>query len=259
MTTASSPAQQPGSDLPTLPEPITSFGAAVAGDYLYAYGGHIGNAHDHSAKNLAQSFARLSLTNGESWEKLPMGPPAQGLAMVAVGDQVIRIGGMQAKNEPGADGDLHSLAEVARFNPTSGQWEQLPPLPAERSSHDAVAVGSRIYVVGGWNLQGANRAWHGDLLSLDLSAKQPSWEVVSKTPFKRRALAAAAYDGKLYVMGGITSDGELSLATDIYDLATGKWSSGPELPLGDHKGNGFGIAACGLDDGVYACGLDGAV
>ena len=122
-----------------------------------------------------------------------------------------------------------------------------------------MAVGSRIYVVGGWNLQGANRAWHGDLLSLDLSAKQPSWEVVSKTPFKRRALAAAAYDGKLYVMGGITSDGELSLATDIYDLATGKWSSGPELPLGDHKGNGFGIAACGLDDGVYACGLDGAV
>lgn len=36
---------------------------------------------------------------------------------------------MQARNEPGASADLHSLTDVAQFDPTTKKWRALPELP----------------------------------------------------------------------------------------------------------------------------------
>ena len=80
--------------LPALPEPVSSFGAAVAGDWLYVYGGHTGTEHEHSAANLSQHFRRLRLDGGTQWEELPMQTPLQGLALVAHGGKVYRVGGL---------------------------------------------------------------------------------------------------------------------------------------------------------------------
>lgn len=246
-------------ELPPVPEAVTSFGAAVAGDFVYVYGGHIGRAHQHSVKNLSSTFARLNLREPHKWERLPMGPQVQGLALVAQQGKLYRIGGMQPRNAPDVEDDLYSLRSVSRFDPAAGKWKDLPPLPQGRSSHDAVVVGDRIYVVGGWELKkNASKAvWHDDLLMLDLGQKQLAWKTVSQTPFHRRALAVAASGGKLYVLGGLSQDGELSQRVDVFDLAGGQWSRGPNLPQGDKKGNGFGISAYGWQGTVWACGMDG--
>lgn len=254
-------AQEAEQKWPELPEAITSFGAAVTRDWVYVYGGHIGAAHTHTSKNLSHTFCRLNLKHPTAWERLPMGPPVQGLGMVVWHDKVYRIGGMQARNLPEEEGDLHSLSSVARYDPQAGKWEPMPDLPVPRSSHDAVLLGNKVLVVGGWNLQGgsANAHWFDDVLSLDLAAEHPKWETLAKTPFHRRALGAAACNGKLYVLGGIAQDGALSQQLDILDLATGKWSVGPEIPKADNKGNGFGIATYAVDGSVYASGMDGIV
>ena len=42
-----------------LPEPLTSFGAAVLGEYLYVFSGHDGDAHGFGKEMLVDHFRRF--------------------------------------------------------------------------------------------------------------------------------------------------------------------------------------------------------
>ncbi|MBI2478948.1 MAG: DUF4198 domain-containing protein [Planctomycetia bacterium] len=75
---------------PAIPELVTSFGAAIVDDALYIYGGHTGDAHSYSAEAQAHPKA---------WEAVAEGAGAQGLALVAHGGKLYRIGGFTAKNK----------------------------------------------------------------------------------------------------------------------------------------------------------------
>jgi hypothetical protein len=132
---------------PLLLEPVSSFGAASTGDWLYVYSGHIGRTHEHSRDNLWLGFARLNLLDGRTWETLPPGRPLQGLAFVAHGSELALVGGLSARNAKDEPADLYSVDEVAAFDPLTRAWRSLPPLPEPRSSHDAVVVGDALYVM----------------------------------------------------------------------------------------------------------------
>ena len=67
--------------LPPLPEPVASFGAVVSDGWLYVYGGHIGEEHEHSAANLSKHFRRIQLDGGKEWEELPMETTVQGFPL----------------------------------------------------------------------------------------------------------------------------------------------------------------------------------
>ncbi|MCA9229009.1 MAG: hypothetical protein KDA57_00040 [Planctomycetales bacterium] len=244
--------------LPRLPEPVASFGAAVLDGWLYVYGGHTGGAHEHSRKNLSNHFRRLHLAGGQPWEELPMETPLQGFPLVAHGKALYRVGGMNARNKPDEDDDLFSVAEFARFDPATGQWTALPSLPAPSSSHDAVVIGDRLYVAGGWMLEGGSvGTWHDRSLVFDLGNPQAAWQELPSQPFQRRALAVSHWQGKLAVLGGIDADGEVSRRLDYYDPASGQWSRGPDLP--GEGTSGFGVSAWNLDGHLYQSGLDGIV
>ena len=194
----------------TLPAAVASFGAAVTADYLYVYGGHIGEAHAHSRENLSQRFSRVALHTDSAWEELPFETPVQGHALVAHGDLVYRIGGMTAKNSPDEDDDLHSTTDFARFDPASKKWKNLASLPSPRSSHDAVVIDDTLYVVGGWTLTGSDDGeWQTHALAVDLNDDTPAWRLLPEQPFRRRALAAGSLAGKLVVIGGIDEEGEV--------------------------------------------------
>ena len=44
-----------------LPEGTTSFGAAIAGDWLYTFGRHKGTAHDYSIETQSSELRRPDL------------------------------------------------------------------------------------------------------------------------------------------------------------------------------------------------------
>jgi N-acetylneuraminic acid mutarotase len=224
------PARAADPAYPPLPTAVSSLGAAAAGGYLYVYGGHAGKTHSYDTETVLGTFHRLKLDGGTKWEELPAGPKAQGLGLAARGGAVYRVGGMQPRNKPGDPADNHSLAECARFDPKVGKWEDLPPLPAGRSSHDLVVAGDTLVVVGGWQMKGkdASPVWHDTALTLDLAAKKPEWKPVPQ-PFQRRALTAAAVGNTVYVVGGLRADGA-DRRVDVLDVATGKWSAGPPIP-----------------------------
>ncbi len=240
---------------PLLPEPIASFGAARDGDWVYVYSGHAGAVHHHSADTLSKSFYRLNLLDGRSWEALPMEQPLQSPAVLAHGGKIYRIGGLSAKNRADEPDDLWSVASASRYDPLTRKWEALPPLPEPRSSHDAAVLGDRLYVVGGWSLQGDLQTWHTTTWVMDLTKTPLAWEPAPPTPFERRAIALAAVDGKLWALGGMPSDGDSGTKdVSVFDPATGAWTDGPALPF-----NGFGVAAAVIGDDLLVSGLKSGV
>ncbi len=229
--------------LPPLPHAVISFGSEVLDGYVYVYGGHAGETHKWSVETTLDSFLRLELEGGTRWEELPGASRSQGNRLVAYDGRIYRIGGMQPRPKPEGEGvALFSLTDFQAYDPAKQKWIDLEPLPAPRSSHEAVVVGSRLYVGGGWNLSGGRGGdWYGELWWIDLENKGAGWQS-SAQPFKRRAISSEASEGKIWFMGGIDQEGDTSRKVDIYDTATGEWKEGPRLPSGPMQG--FGSAAC---------------
>lgn len=243
-------------EFPPMPNAVASFGATACDGYVYVYGGHVGKTHSYDTKAVVGTFHRLKIDGGTKWEELPGGPILQGMNLAAHGGKVYRVGGMQPRNAPGEPSDNHSVADCARFDPAAGKWEPLPPLPAGRSSHDVVVAGDRLVVVGGWQMKGRGEksTWHDTALVLDLTSPGAKWESIPQ-PFQRRALTAAAVGSKVYVLGGLGAEGK---PTDILDVTTGKWTTGPALPVEGKKAMSFSPAAATVSGRVVVNTAAGA-
>ncbi|MBL8890481.1 MAG: hypothetical protein JNL67_10935 [Planctomycetaceae bacterium] len=252
---------EPGIDLPELPFGITSFGAARIGDAIYAYGGHTGSAHSYWNTSQSNQLLRWDLNSANgSWEAIAEGSHRlQGLAMVGYGDRLILVGGFFAKNAEGEPHQLHSQDQVSVFDTVTKQWSDLPALPSGRSSHDAIVHGDKLYVVGGWNMKGSEATiWHDTALVMDLKAANPTWVELPSPGFERRALALAAFEDKIFAVGGMERQGTPTRRTSIFDTTTQRWSHGPEL-VGTQDMVGFGAACWELDGKLVATTYDGSV
>lgn len=252
--------REPRRGMPKLKEAVASFGAAVAGDYLYVYSGHIGKAHDHSRDNLSKGFRRISLRWSGDWEELPIDETLQGLALVPYQGTVYRIGGVHSRNAARDEEDMHSTDTFARYDVKAKKWVKLAPLPQKRSSLDAAVQGDKLYVLGGWQLAGASEEaeWADAYYVTDLSREPIRWTKLPKAPFEHRALAVAATEKLVYAVGGMTSRDKTSSKVFIYDPAAKAWSEGPDFPSAGRL-RGFGASAFGVGDTVWASGYDGKV
>jgi hypothetical protein len=245
--------------LTPLPEPLSSFGAVVSVGWLYVYSGHTGGEHEHSAANLSKHFRRIKLDGGAAWEELPMQTPLQGLPIVAHGGKIYRVGGLSMRNATTDDEeDIHSVAEFAQYDPETSRWTALAPLPSARSSHNAAVIGDKLYVVGGWRLEGKSPGtWDPAVLAFDFTKPQSGWQKLPHLEFKRRALAAGVWKGKLVALGGMDETNKISMRVDFFDPQSGRWEKGPKLPGAGMAG--FGASAWNLDGNLYVCGLGGVL
>lgn len=240
-----------------LPIRTASFGAVASNGWLYLYGGHIAPTHQYHTESASGDFWRLDLVKRDEWETLPGGPRLQGMNLAACDGMIYRIGGMRSLNASGEPADNRSTDQCAAFDPASLQWTDLPALPAPRSSHDVVALGRTLYVLGGWHMRHEDETiWHDEIYTLDLDAPKLEWATQSQ-PFRRRALIVAALDGRIYVMGGFNESRQPSLRVEILDTRSGKWSEGPNLP--EPTKNGFAPAACVHDRRLYVSVGDGGL
>ena len=125
-------------DDPDLPRGITSFGAAVIGDWLYVYGGHFGRPHHYSNTSQSDQLSRLNLGKDSTW-----GSNRHGSTTARAGH-----GSLRRQAVPG--GWIHGPQPRGRRTTTcarwpissasirkQGKWEPLPSLPEPRSSHDS--------------------------------------------------------------------------------------------------------------------------
>src|SRR6185312_2703718 len=100
----------------------------VSNGWLYVYGGHIAHTHVYSTAAVSGRFERLNLADtntNRKWEALPGGPALQGLNLVAYDGKIYRVGGMGPRNQPREKQETFSVADCARFDPATKQWEPL--------------------------------------------------------------------------------------------------------------------------------------
>jgi hypothetical protein len=241
-----------------LPKAITSFGATRLGESIYVYGGHTGGAHSYSNEEQFNVLATLNVSSPTKWESIAEGPRVQGNALVADSQSVILVGGFTAVNAKGEKSRLVSQSLVQQFDLKSMRWNELPSLPEPRSSMDAICLNGYIYVVGGWSMTGTSdeTKWLDTVWRMSLE-KKDAWEKMASTPFLRRAIALAAHQKKIYVIGGMKDSGEPTTNVDCFDPTTNSWTS--IAPISGVPLTGFGAAAAVVDGKLIVSTVDGAI
>lgn len=245
-----------------LPESLTSFGACVVDEYLYVFSGHSGVAHGFGRDLLVNHFRRIKFDDPQAaWEELAMHKPSQSVALVTDGTYIYRVGGLSFLNSgDDAEDDFDSTDHFARYDIARNAWTDLAPLPEPRSSLDAAVLGRSIYVAGGWNLQGKSSRgapWHDDILRFDLDNPSSGWQSIEGPGYLTRAVSTAAFDGKLYVFGGIQQRG-ITRNVSVYDPNGGSWSEAPELPA-DNAAAGFATSSFAAGNHLYVTGASGVL
>lgn len=186
--------------------------------------------------------------------KLP-GPVDEGRG-VSVGGRIYIAGGTSKLVEygdrspvPGVREQVRaaSLSRMLAFDPATGRYEQMAPMP-ERLNHQAMAVhDGKIYVVGGSGdlLFGADP--RRELFEYDVTADR--WKELPPMPTARLAAGSGVIDDRLYVAGGMTENGRLSAALEAYDFETRRWQRLADMPTPREH-----VASAVLDGELYVMG-----
>jgi N-acetylneuraminic acid mutarotase len=121
-----------------------------------------------------------------------------------------------------------SVDDMLRFDPDTGRYERLEPMPERLNHHTMAAWGGKIYVVGGMGdlLFGADP--RDDAFVYD--PQTDSWNDLPPMPTPRGAAASAVIGDTLYVAGGMTHNGRLSNALEAFDFRTERWRRLADMP-----------------------------
>ena len=120
-----------------------------------------------------------------------------------------------------------SLRSFTRFDPRTGRYTDMAPLPEPLNHVGVVTYRGDIYVVGG----------HGKLLDGEdpkaglyrYSVDENRWTRLASMPTARGAAATGVVDGRLYVAGGMVA-GQALTTVEAYDFRQGRWLRVADLP-----------------------------
>jgi len=154
--------------------------------------------------------------------------------VVIVGGKILAIGGV-------AGGQV--TAAVEEYLPREDRWVAHAPKPTGVANAGAAAVGSMVYVPGGYDAAGRVL----DMLEIyDVAAE--TWAQGPSLPAPRCAYALAAIQGRVYLFGGW--DGRRYVDTVFrYDPAVFQWEELAPMPVA----LGFQAVAV-VDDRAYLIG-----
>lgn len=141
----------------------------------------------------------------DEWESLPDLPLAlDHLAAGAVDGVLYALGGRNATLVSGS-------ASTFAYDPDAGEWTERADMPTARGGVIGAVVDDKIYVLGG---EGNRTAPNGVYPNVEVyDPTTDSWELMSPMALPRHGVGAAAFEGRIYVPGGATSQGFGATAT----------------------------------------------
>ena len=110
------------------------------------------------------------------------------------------------------------------YDPATDEWSERAPLPEPRFNHAALALGGKVYVLGGFHEgDGARRA------SSSTTPRPTNGRRGRRLPFANHAFDAVAFRDEIWMIGGRRGD-EILRDVWILNPATGEWREGPAMP-----------------------------
>ena len=167
-------------ELPALQHARAAAAAAVVDDKLVVVGG----------QDDKQLVAQTEVFDGQSWTQAADLPtPREHLAAVSDGIYVYTVGGRFLSSD-------ENSAAFQRFDPQSGNWEELEDMPTPRGSYGAAFIDGRIVAVGG---EEPTRVL-ATVEMYDISSGKWTTLAPINTPVHGQVVAAAG--STLYCIGG---------------------------------------------------------
>src|SRR5687768_680088 len=116
-------------------------------------------------------------------------------------------------------------ARSFRLAPDATAWREIAAMPGPRSQAAAVARGSSVYIVGGYDGQRLVAPTYA------YDSNADSWRQAAPIPTTRDHLAAAMLAGRICVIGGRKLSLTSNLATfECYDPGADRWEVMPSAP-----------------------------
>lgn len=140
--------------------------------------------------------------------------------------------------------DGHTSGTVSwfdEFDPKKGTWRELPDAPRIRDHFPAIVAGGRLYCIGGRNtshhLPGDFGAFFGAVIPevdvFHFSKRQ--WTTLGeKLPVPTAAGGLIEHAGKIYYVGGESSQKPAHAETQVFQVKSGKWTLLVPLNQGRH-------------------------
>ena len=193
------PATQTWSMLVSMPAARGgAVGEAVNGK-LYVAGGM-----DAAGSSRRELFVYDPATN--TWAAAPpMATPRDNAMSASVGGKLYVFGGRTRLAAPFPDNGTLASAEV--FDPLTGAWAAITPLPTGRRAGDAAVVNGRVLVVGG---EGAGTFSQTELYD----PATDSWQSLEPMPLARHGVVAGRIGNGIFVVGGGAVEGT-SFTADV--------------------------------------------
>jgi N-acetylneuraminic acid mutarotase len=242
----------------TAPIPLgrSEVTACAFGDRIYTFGG----VHRGATVDAVDVYD----PDADAWTTLaPLPIPLDHTMAVSVGDAIYLIAGsLSATNHVSGE----TVAEMMRttnwsfaprsacyrYDPASDSYDRIADAPLARLGHAAVAIGRRIYVMGG---QGPNP---GMMMVYDVDADR--WGFLPGMPSFREHHAVGVLGGRIHAVGGRWPDpldpdasfmvGQVNTDVhEVYDPGSRQW--GTRAPLPTARGAGYGAV---LDGKLYVAG-----
>lgn len=163
-----------------LPAPTRINTAVMVEKDILVFGG----AHPAKGKLVASDLVAKYNVESNSWQRLENMPSRKTTRAVAKSNKVYLAGGFNRKQ---------ALNEFQRFDPNSGSWQKMPPLPKKVSAHSAVIANEKLHLFGDYKELDS-------VLTYDFSSRK--WTEANIDYLKSRHNAATALDGIVYVIGG---------------------------------------------------------
>jgi N-acetylneuraminic acid mutarotase len=209
---------------PRLPLGLDHTSAATLDGHVYLSGGHSG----------AADSARVFRLDGASWtEVASMRHARGGHTLIAAGGHLYVIGGNTASG---------NVAPAEVYDPLSGQWSDLPALPAPRNHVAGFTHAADVCAAGGR----APNTTRVDCFNLE----SLMWERLPDLPRPTSGAGAATLDdGRVLVIGG--QDAQESRIVDLVARlsSSNQWTAAESMVVPRH---GFELAV--FEGRAWACG-----
>lgn len=143
------------------------------------------------------------------------------------------------------------VAWLDEYDPKTNSWKKLADAPRTRDHITAAVVGDKLYLAGGRNSTARiNKVLETTIAEVDVyDFKTGKWTTLpfdSNIPTQRAGATAVTQGGKVWIIGGETTQLQAHNEAEAIDPKTNKWTSGPKMQQGRH-----GTQAVVYDGKIY--------
>lgn len=234
-----------------MPELKHHVGIAAVGDKIYLMGGFVYPAKGEPAwVPVATAWEYTPATDG--WKKLASMPkPVGALACAGLGGKVYCAGGVRLPAWSKRSG-LRPASEIEQpndllvYDPATNAWAAKAPMPSPRNHHVLLAVGGKLYAIGGRIGGPYVSGWSTPMAANEeYDPAADRWMPRSPMPTPRSAFGAVVVNEKIHVLGGEEwrqYSSTVHRTHEVYDPKANRWTASVPLATPRH---GFLAAAVG--------------